>query len=593
MVNRKFRTSRLWSLLFAALLLFSLGFNATLAADPGLDPASVEALVFPGESLVVNKTVTTPAIPPKPDIYFLADTTGSMGPAIANVQANAAAILAAVAGSTTDPQFGAGDYKDFPFDAYAFQNAASIAADGGAGALAAIAAWGASGGSDGSEGQFFALNQLADSLMWRADSTKILVWFGDAPAHDPVCAAISGLGYDVTEASLTAKLAAAEIRVIAISIDTGFYGAGLNDDPTFNASNYSAACGAPGGAAGQATRIATATGGVSLTAVGANDVAAAILEGLANLPAETAMVSDCTDPLSTTFVPASQVVTSGADAAFVETISVAAGAEGGTYSCQDWATINGEDMLDAGGNLITEQKTIHVPGITLTPATDTNELGFDLDHTVTALVSAGDYGPVSGVRVEFEITAGPNTGTTGLGVTDAAGEADFSYTPAVLPASLGTDTITACFTDAGDTVIYGCDTAEKTWQDTTPPTAQCVPTVNPAGKNEPNAPGKGGQGQNQDGFYQLLGDDVVWPDEELAVFVTDAGSGTVWGPFDVSTRIKYTQAPGATPSQKLIGGSGSAVTWHLTGKGDANVTVTDGSGNVSAPAACLVPPKPQ
>ena len=27
----------------------------------------------------------------------------------------------------------------------------------------------------------------------------------------------------------------------------------------------------------------------------------------------------------------------------------------GTYTCQDWATINGEDMLDAAGNLITEQ----------------------------------------------------------------------------------------------------------------------------------------------------------------------------------------------------------------------------------------------
>ena len=106
-----------------------------------------------------------------------------------------------------------------------------------------------------------------------------------------------------------------------------------------------------------------------------------------------------------------------------------------------------------------------MPGITLTPATDTNELGFDLDHTVTALVSAGDYGPVEGVRVEFEITAGPNAGETGVGATDVAGEAEFTYTPAVVPASLGTDTITACFTDAGDTVVYGCDTAEKTWQD--------------------------------------------------------------------------------------------------------------------------------
>jgi hypothetical protein len=305
------------------------------------------------------------------------------------------------------------------------------------------------------------------------------------------------------------------------------------------------------------------------------------------------MVSDCAAPIGASFDPASQTVTSGADAVFAETISVAGGAAGGTSTCQDWATINGNNMLDASGNLITEQKTIHVPGISLTPETDTNELGFDLDHTVTALVSAGAYGPVAGVRVEFDITAGPHAGATGVGVTDAIGEADFTYTPAVVPASLGTDTIQACFTDPADTVVYGCDTAEKTWQDTTPPTSACDPTVNPAGKTQPNAPGKGGQGQNQDGFYQISGHDVVWPDADLQVFVTDSGSGTVFGPFDVYTRIKYTEDPTGTPEQKPIGGPDSAVAWHIIGTGDAVVTVVDGSGNVSAGAACLVPPPPK
>ncbi len=579
----------MWNVLTIAILIFSV--TATLAAaDPGITPSTVVELIYPGESINVNKTVTTPAIPPTPDIYFLADTTGSMGPAIANVQANAATILAAVGGPTT--AFGAGDYKDFLGDPYAFNNAVSLAVDGGAAASAAIAAWGASGGGDGSEGQFYALDQLADSAMWRADSTRIIVWFGDAPAHDPVCTALTGFADDITEASVTAKLVAANIRVISISIDTGFYSSGLNDDPQLNAGSYSGTC-TIGGTAGQATRISAATGGQSFTGLSPDEVADAILDALTNLPADTAMVSDCTDPISTTFAPASQTVTSGDNALFAETIAVAAGAAGGTYACQDWATVNGEDMVDAGGNLITEDKTIHVPGITLTPETDMNELGFDLDHTVTALVSAGDYGPVEGVRVEFEITAGPQVGETGLGATDSAGEADFIYTPPVAPASLGTDTIEACFTNVAGDVEYGCDTAVKEWVDTTPPIAQCVPTVNPAGKNEPNAPGNGGQGQNQDGFYELLGDDVVWPDEDLEVFVTDDGSGTVWGPFDVGTRIKYTQAPGGKPSQKLIGGSGSAVAWHLTGNGDALVTVVDGSGNVSDAVSCLVPPPPQ
>ena len=242
-------------------------------------------------------------------------------------------------------------------------------------------------------------------------------------------------------------------------------------------------------------------------------------------------------------------------------------------------------------------KTIHVPGITLTPETDTNELGFDLDHTVTALVSAGDDGPVSAVPVTFEITAGPNAGETGAGATDALGELDFTYTPAVVPASLGTDTITACFTNADGTVVYGCDTAEKLWQDTTPPTASCVPTVNPNGTTEPVAPGKGGKGQNQDGFYQALAEDIVWPADALKIYVTDTGSGTVFGPYSVGLRIKYTEDPDAVPEAKLMGGnSGSnatAIDYHIIGNGDAAVTAEDGSGNISAPVMCLVPPPPQ
>ena len=567
------------------------------AADPGIMPTTVERLIFPGASAVVAKTVTTPEILPKPDIYFLADTTGSMDPAIANVKTNAAAILATISAATTEPQFGAGDYKDFPHDLYAFNNAAHIADDGGAGALAAIGGWSASGGGDGSEGQFFALDQLAEGAAWRADSTRIIVWFGDWPAHDPVCAGISGLSYDITEASLTARLSAAEIRVIAISTTTGLAD-GLDGDPASSAYDYSGTC-AIEGTPGQATRIAAATGGLAMVNVPPEEVSAAILEGLHNLPAETAMKSDCVAPIATTFVPESQTVTSGEAADFMETISVAASAAAGSYTCQDWATINDELMVDAAGELITEDKTIHVPGIDLTPETDTNELGFDLSHSLTALVSAGDYGPVADVRVEFEITAGPHTGEYGVSATGADGKTKFTITPEVVPASLGTDTVEACFTDPEDLVEYGCDTATKEWVDTTPPSAACEPTVNPAGKNVPNAPGKGGQGQNQDGFYVISGHDVVWPDADLAVYVTDTGSGMVFGPFPVYTRIKYVEAPGSTPEiHPMASNNGSttgatAVDYFIKGTGDAMVTVVDGSGNVSDGAACLVPPPPK
>ncbi|MDF1596645.1 MAG: hypothetical protein P1T08_11240 [Acidimicrobiia bacterium] len=179
---------------------------------------------------------------------------------------------------------------------------------------------------------------MIDYGEWRTGSTKIVVWFGDAPAHDPVCSLISGLGYGIDEAALTAELVANDIRVVAISTLTG-YPAGLDDVPSLG--DYSAACGFDGGSAGQATRIAGATGGVHLTGVGSADIAQAILDGLAAISVTVSMESTCVDPITTTFAPDFRIVTSGEDAVFTETISVAADAPGGTYECDDYALIDG------------------------------------------------------------------------------------------------------------------------------------------------------------------------------------------------------------------------------------------------------------
>jgi hypothetical protein len=162
----------------------------------------------------------------------------------------------------------------------------------------------------------------------------------------------------------------------------------------------------------------------------------------------------------------------------------------------------------------------------------------------------------------------------------------FTYTVPVEPASLGTDTISATATIHGDEATRS---VSKLWQDTTPPVARCVESTNPGG-SVPGAPGNGGQGQNQDGFYRLVATDDVWPAADLDVFVKDDGSSTTWGPFAVDTDIKYTEANGAKPSQKPGDG---AVEWKLKGKGDAEVYAVDGSGNRSASVMCLVPNPPK
>jgi hypothetical protein len=116
------------------------------------------------------------------------------------------------------------------------------------------------------------------------------------------------------------------------------------------------------GAGGELDALAGATGGSvqALSSDGSN-IADAILAGLEDIDIEVSMASDCAYPITTTFAPDSQVVTSGDDAVFTETIAVSADAPGGTYTCRDWALIDGAPMVDEAGSIIYERKRISVP----------------------------------------------------------------------------------------------------------------------------------------------------------------------------------------------------------------------------------------
>jgi hypothetical protein len=234
-------------------------------------------------------TVTIPAsaaVAPA-DIYFLADNTGSMTSVIAAVQAGASAIFSGLT-ALSGLQFGVGEYRDFDNagdTSLAFQNLQPITANTAA-VTSAINTWSASGGGDLPEAQFYALDQVAGSsaIGWRPGVKHIVVWLGDAPGHDPICAAASGLPYDITEASVTAKLVAGQITVLAVSVFDGYADPnGLNDDPTNLGSPINpayTACGGPGGTPGQATRIAGATGGVVVNGVDPSAVVATIIAEL-------------------------------------------------------------------------------------------------------------------------------------------------------------------------------------------------------------------------------------------------------------------------------------------------------------------------
>ncbi|HUG64009.1 MAG TPA: hypothetical protein VMK83_02210, partial [Gaiellaceae bacterium] len=233
---------------------------------------------------------------------------------------------------------------------------------------------------------------------------------------------------------------------------------------------------------------------------------------------------------------------------------------------------------------------VDVYDLVLTPATATNELGSDNSHTVTATLN-GPAGSVGGYLVDFTV-GGQNAGATGVCnpvacATDAAGVVTFTYSVPIAPGSIGVDTITAEVTLNAPTGATDTEQATKEWEDTTPPVVTCEPTTNPSGKNIPPAGNNPKSGQNPDGFYVLLATDDVDPNPEITV--SDTGSSFVFGPYEDGTKIKLTQAPGATPNAKPGPGE---IDWHITLSGDAVVTATDGSGN-SASVNCLVPPPPK
>lgn len=291
---------------------------AASAAPPGtpaldmapvtIDPSVNVLTLGEGDSFTETITVTIPkdAGPVKADVYFLADTTGSMGGILGAVQAGANTILTALAGLGVDLAFGVGNYKDFASgDPYGFQHqlgptstAASVAA--------AINTWSAAGGGDTPEAALFALESLAvppgGTIGWRPGSKRIVVWFGDAPSHDPICTAVSGGPSDVTEATATAKLKTEGVVVLAISTATP----GLDDNPKSGASGY-AACGGPGGLPNQATRITGATGGAIVTGINPATIVSTVISlvsgSVAGIKNVTLVPSASVTPFVTSITP--------------------------------------------------------------------------------------------------------------------------------------------------------------------------------------------------------------------------------------------------------------------------------------------------
>jgi uncharacterized repeat protein (TIGR01451 family) len=421
--------------------------GAASAANPGVDPQTVTKTVNPGDSFSVAKVVHTPVIPPRPDIVVLADTTGSMGSAIANVQSNATTIMNDVRNAQADSDFAAAQYKDFDcgIDPFAFNLDQGITSSIPA-VQTAINSWTAPPGSgcDLQEAQINALFELATNpaVGFRSGSTRIIVWFGDSSGHDP-----SG-GHTLADA--IAALQAADIKVIAVPVVTP------NTD------------GLDG--TGQATAVATATGGLVLPGATPDQVSDAILAGLTNLPVTVTPSPTCDPDLSISFNPAgSQTVTSGQDVNYTETLTVSPSNPGGvTLHCTVDFLLNGL----SGGPDFTESISVTVNGADLS-VTKTGPAFAQSGGTISYTITAHNAGPANatGVTVNDPLPAGetlvsatPSQGTCSgsvicdLGAIASGGSATVAVV-ANVTAACG-DTLTNTATISGDQ--FDPNTADNT-----------------------------------------------------------------------------------------------------------------------------------
>ncbi|HET8595430.1 MAG TPA: vWA domain-containing protein [Intrasporangium sp.] len=296
--------------------------TALLGAAPsvalaGVSPSAVDDDLDPGSSIHVTKTVSTPVVPPRPDIVFVVDSTGSMGPAIANVQSQLNTIVSTVKAQQADAQFAVTDYKDVADGAGVFTVRSDLTGDPAA-AQAAINGISAGGGGDTPEAQLNALWQVGaggNRISFRPGSSRVVVWFGDASGHDP------SMGHTLADA--VTSLQGVSAKVVAINVAGGD---GLN-------------------ATGQATAVTSATGGQFFPSVAAGSLSQAILEGLTNLPVTVTAATTCDPGLSVSFSPSlPRTVTSGSDLVLEETISVAPDArQGSTLTCTTRFKLNGAD----------------------------------------------------------------------------------------------------------------------------------------------------------------------------------------------------------------------------------------------------------
>lgn len=436
-------------------------------ADPPdrFEPPVVEETLQAGQSTSVDKTLHLSGLPPKADIILAVDTTGSMGPAIAQAQAEATQICNDVKAQIPGARFAVVDIEDYPGapggsaadNAYALLTPGYVADC--ATVQAAINTMAADLGGDAPEAfnrEFF--ESYSDPVLLGSrdpEAVRFNVVLGDAAPH-------SVLPFGACPAEPPNDLGRDGIPGTLDDLDTPEVVNGMVADDTIllmihyqhDFTSTPLAC---------YESLAQATGGDAVaggSGAQLSDQIIALAAGSAPEYTVTFDISPDPCPIGLSFAPAPPYgpFTGEQHVAFTETIT--APNTPGDYSCTITALING--VASSASQTVTVHVTPGPPAsLTLEPAAATNVV--DDQHCVTA-TSKDEFGnPTPGVTVPFSVT--PTTfrsPSSGSAVTDANGQAEFCYTSA-MP---GTDTIHA-YADTDDSGTQDADEpgadAGKTW----------------------------------------------------------------------------------------------------------------------------------
>jgi streptogramin lyase len=238
---------------------------------------------------------------------------------------------------------------------------------------------------------------------------------------------------------------------------------------------------------------------------------------------------------------------------------------------------------------------------------DATPILYDLTVEPANHPPTADAGPDE--TLEQTCYAGANVTLDGSGSSDPDGdvliyvwtwdgESAMGVSPTIV-FPLGTTTVTL---EVDDGEYTDTDTVDITVEDTTPPEISCVESVNPHGNNIPggNRPDNA-KGKNPDGFYEICAIDICDSAPDIYIgteeFVVGQSDPYQFFIFEGCVVVKFTEAPGASPFCKSMGGSNAcqatAVSYHIKLPSDPVITAIDASGNSVVCTGCLVPPPPK